>query len=305
LRIVDRQLSRARGFRTRVEKVVKERGNPDWTETTIDLIRLYEKRVESRRAEAVRGEELALAALREAMGLPPLACLVVAAEALPDPQVAVDRCQIIALAVERHGRVVQADAVARLSRLEADAQARLCSPLEVSTFAAFGDIHSEVVPEADYHEAYRPGAVPMAMPVTVGGRRSSRVQLVGQYADRNAAAADKARALIALQAEEAYLRWQQARTQLRLRREAQDIAAGMLDRLTADFNKGARIVIETLLANSFLAALAEAEYNEVLFDKLVALLNLERVTAGGFRSGLIPACGSGGPLAAEAAPPRH
>ena len=45
---------------------------------------------------------------------------------------------------------------------------------------------------------------------------------------------------------------------------------------------------EDLLQNDVLAGQAQAGYNEALFNQILALANLERITAGGFNSGLVP-----------------
>src|SRR5262249_58570465 len=108
---------------------------PEWTPSTVDLITLYLRRAEARRAEADRGVQVSLAALREAMNLEPQLCSRIADEPIPQPEVRVCREEILAAALERRGESIEAGAATEVAGLEAHAQAKSCRRGSLHTFA--------------------------------------------------------------------------------------------------------------------------------------------------------------------------
>src|SRR5262249_3914159 len=158
---------------------------------------------EARRDDAVLGVERATAALREAMGQGPCSCLQVADDRIPNPQLELCREQIIGLAVNRRGEMAQANSAAEATDLEVEAQGT--SPaLPVRTFASVVDIHARPIPQGISNEEYRPGAISLEMPVTLAGRRSSRMERARELENRARAVVEKTRNLIALEAEDAF-----------------------------------------------------------------------------------------------------
>jgi hypothetical protein len=189
-------------LRERIKVSVTKRDRPEWTQATVDLVTLYVRRTEARKAEADRGLNLALAALREAMGLPPLSCIRVADEPIPQPRVRVCHEEIVAAALSRRGEVITSNVAVEVVELEADAQARRRTRGLVHTFAAGADLHARHVPQPIYGEEFRPGGIPLAMPVTLVGSRDGRAETAWEYGVQAAAVAEKTRNLAALEAEE-------------------------------------------------------------------------------------------------------
>jgi outer membrane protein TolC len=114
---------------------------------------------------------------------------------------------------------------------------------------------------------------------------------------RAAAAVEATRNLIALEAADAFLRWEQAAEQVRQARAAAEEGDKLADELGKDFAAGLKVKIDEVLTARVLAAQARSQYNEYLYRQVVVLADLERITAGGFCAGLVaPAEASPTPL---------
>jgi outer membrane protein TolC len=246
-------------------------------------------RAQARLEETTQGEQRALSALREAMGLGPDCLFYLADNRLPDADPAVDLHAVVALALERRGELIQAVNAAQVTGYEVDAQAaRLLSP-SVRTFAANSDVHSQAAPAGMYEDNYRPGAVPPEMPTQISGSRWARVEQAQAYSARAGAVADKTRGLIALEAEQAFYRWQEAANREKRYREAAERAEkqakAVRERILGGFRPGS---IDNVLYFQQLSSEMRIEANQARYQKLLALAALERVTAGGFHAGLTP-----------------
>jgi outer membrane protein TolC len=272
----------------RVKEAVKI-GARDVTKDDEEKVGIRLLRAQARLEETTQGEQRALSALREAMGVGPDCVFYLADSRLPDADPAVDLHTIVALALERRGEVIQAVNAAQVTGYEVDAQAsRLLSP-SVRTFAANSDVHSQSVPSGMYEENYRPGAVPPEMPTQISGSRSGRVEQARAYSARAEAVADKTRGLIALEAEQAFYRWQEAANREKRYREAAERAEKqskeVRQRILGGFRPGS---IENVLYFQQLSSEMRVEANQARYQKLIALAALERVTAGGFCAGFTP-----------------
>ena len=272
----------------RVKEAVKI-GARDVTKDDEEKVAVRLLRAQARLEETTQGEQRALSALREAMGLGPDCAFYLADTLLPDAGPAVDLHAIVSLALERRGELIQAVNAAQVTGYEVDAQAsHLLSP-SVRTFAANSDVHSQAVPSGMYEENYRPGAVAPEMPTQISGSRSGRVEQARAYSARAEALADKTRGLIALEAEQAYYRWQEAANREKRYRAAADRAekqaAAVRMRIRTGFKAGS---IDNVLYFQQLSSEMRVEANQARYQKLIALAALERVTAGGFCAGLTP-----------------
>jgi outer membrane protein TolC len=284
LRVAENVATSLRFYQERVQELVKKGESREWTTSTVDKITLYLRLAETRQAEAGRGIERALAALREAMGLPPEMPLGVALGHLPSPQVTVNREEIVSLALARRGELVQARTAAEVVELEVEAQGKTFLPT-ARTFASASDIHARPVPQGVSNTEYRPGAVSLEMPVLLAGPRSYRVERARDFSARAAAVVDKTRGLIALDAEDAYLKWHEAAQKIPVTREASETGARLSKNTRQDFTAGQKVRIEDILTNEVLSGQAQAAYNEALYLLDIALAGLQRVTAGGFNAG--------------------
>ena len=273
----------------RVREAVEKGLSRDVTKDDVEKTGIRLLRAKARLEETTQGEERALSALREAMGVGPDCVIAVADGSLPDADPPVDLHAVVALALERRGELIQAVNAAQVTGYEVDAQAaRLLSP-SVRTFAANSDIHSQPVPAGMYEDNYRPGAVPPEMPTQISGSRAGRVEQARAYSARAEALADKTRGLIALEAEQAYYRWQEAANREKRYRAAADRAekqaADVRMRIRTGFKAGS---IDNVLYFQQLSSEMRVEANQARYQKLIALAALERVTAGGFCAGFAP-----------------
>jgi outer membrane protein TolC len=273
-----------RFYQERVSELVKKGETREWTTSTVDKITLYLRLAETRQAEATRGIDRATAALREAMGVPPEYAVQVAEGRLPSPTLSVNRAEIVALALERRGELIQATTAAEVVDLEITAQGKTCLPT-ARTFAAGADLHARPVPQGISNSEYRPGATSLEMPTLFAGPRSYRVERARDFSARAAAVVDKTRNLVALDAEDAYFKWEEASRKVPMTREAAETGARLSKNTRQDFTAGQKVRIEDILTNEVLAGQAQGSYNEALYLQIIALADLQRVTAGGFNAG--------------------
>jgi outer membrane protein TolC len=264
-------------------------GAPGFNTSMMDRLDIAINLAKAKQLEAEAGMNRALAALREAMGIG-LECssFQLAELVLPDPKVNVDRCEIVNLALARRGELMQVLIAADIFHLEIDAQGRFFFRTLVRTFANGGDIHSQPVPPGERNGNYRPGAIGFEMPVTLAGPRNSRIEQACQYSGRADAVVAKTRELIALEAEDGVAKWQEAVRKSTFTKDATDKAQKFIRQLEEDRAAGANIKPEDMTANRILAAQASASKNEAMYQQVLALANLERITAGGFSAGFTP-----------------
>jgi len=279
--VLDDLIEDLRYLRERVRTAVEKKERPEWTAATVDLITLYLRRTEARRAEADRGISLSLAAVREALNLAPTVCLNIADEPIPQPAVTVCREDILAAALTRRGESIETDLTAEAAALEIDAQVARIRRV-VNTFAAGADLYAKHVPQPIYGEEFRPGGIPLAMPHVLVGPRAGRVETAQELSAQAAAVTQKTRNLIILEAEEAYYQWEEWSRKVIALGEAEKVGTRLGRRLHEEFRGPLKGLVETLVPESLLAAQARTDYNEALFRQAIALAALERVTGGAF-----------------------
>jgi outer membrane protein TolC len=195
------------------------------------------------------------------------------------------REEVVAAALARRGELIRAGAFDQITHLEVGAQA--CQhTLRMQTFAAGADIHASQVPQGVSNTEYRPGAVPPEMPTMLAGSRPERIKQAQSLEARAQTVADTTRNLIAAEAEDAFLRWRQAHRQAERAEEAAKAGDELANQLTKDLSAGLRVKVEEVLNARVAASQARAQLNEYLFCEMLALADLERITAGGFCAGL-------------------
>jgi outer membrane protein TolC len=283
--IVDRQLADLRRRRTEAADLVKKGDRKDITERTITQIELSIEVALSTRINAAEGIERARAALREAMGVGLDFCLEVVDEPLADTATEACREEVVEAALAHRGEVVLATRAAEAVALEVNAQS--CRRgFKTSTFAAGADLHAEPLPQAVLDIDYRPGAVALEMPGTLVGSRCFRVERAQLYSMRADAAAEKVRNLVILDAEEAFLRWEEASRKraylLRAAQLAEQIGTNSWVETMKPENakQPRRTSYEDALSATTLATQIRLQYLEALYRYNLALANLERATAG-------------------------
>jgi outer membrane protein TolC len=250
---------------------------------------VYITAVEGRRETAIAGVGRALAALREAVGLPADAPIDVADTRLPDLNVKVSRDEVIALALARRGEIVQAATVAEVSGCEVKAQESKHFSPTVRTFAAGSDIHAQPIPLASRGTEYAPAAIGPEMPTIMVGKRADRVEQARALSARADSVVEKTRGLLALEAEDAYNRWLETSRRLPKARTAATEAKELAD----DLAQNAKDLMQDIRFSEVTTAKTIAvqlrlEANEVHYLHLLSLTALERITAGGFSAGFEP-----------------
>jgi len=285
-KVLDDFIDDLKYLRERVSSSSEKKDQEEWSVAPFDLVTINLRRTEARRAEAERGIALALAALREAMGLDLTVCFTIADEPIPQPVARVCHEEILAAATSRRSEVVAANLASEATVLEADAQAARCRRGPVNTFAAASDLHANHVPQPIFGEEFRPGGIPLAMPDVLVGPRDGRVATAQNLSVQAAAVAQKTRNLAILEAEEAFYLWQEWSQKVVLLGEAERIASRLGGELHEQFRGSLRRLVEALLPESLLATQIRTDYNEALFRQAISLAALERVTGGAFCSGL-------------------
>jgi len=269
---------------------LKDEAGTAGNDRVAEQLGIYIKVIDERRETAVFGVRRAGAALREAIGLEADARIAVADAKLPELTPATTRDDVVALALARRGELVQAVTAAEVTNYEIKAQSSNRFAPTFRTFASGSDIHAVPVPQASRGSEYHPGAIGPEMPGTLVGKRADRVDQAQALAARADAVADKTRGLIALEAEDAFYRWQETSRRLPRAREAADAAKALSDKLTKDAkDPNLNIRFSEAMAAGALAGQLRLEANELQLQHLLNLATLERVTAGGFNAGFEPA----------------
>jgi outer membrane protein TolC len=255
--------------------------------TTADVNRtiVYLRLARAQQTKAAQGVKRALAALKEAIGLGQDADLEVAPGRLSEPQARPDRDEVIARALARRGELIQAGILSEVSGLEVEAQGT-SHHLRMQTFAAGSDIHSRQVPQGIHNTEYRPGGQPPEMPTLLVGSRSERVKHAGSLHARSEALLEETRNLIALEAADAFLRWEEASREAPDAKVAAETGDKLADDLTKQFTSGLKVKPEEVVNAQVLAARARSQYNDYVYLEILALADLERITAGAFCAGL-------------------
>lgn len=231
------------------------------------------------RDKASVGRKKALYALKEAMGVGPEFEFVPADKELPLMDGAVTQEEVAAHALGRRPELVQAAVVLDVTRLEVCAQAKQTRGQTVDTFARGTDLHARILPAPLRNGEYRPGAVPPEMPTLLVGRVEDRVARAAELVKRQEATYAKTVGLVQLESINAFLTWEEKVERVRdtkLRHErAQELAKK--SRAAAQARMDPELVIRTEAQ----ASQAQAKYVQAVYDQILALIALEKVTAGG------------------------
>jgi len=279
-------IERLTALRDTAQRAV-DAGDPNVTVYDVKRTAIYVRLAETQRIQAAQGVQRAVLALKEAIGLGSGAAVEVPPGLWTEPQQRPNHDDVVAWALARRGELVQASVFVDVTCLEVEAQGTCCMVKRMDTFAAATDIHALQVPQGVNNAEYRPGAVAPEMPVSLAGSRQERMKRALDFNVRASAGLSAARNLITLEAEDAFLRWEQAVRQVAEARDAADNGDKFAEDLTKDFTARLKVKIEDVINARVLAAQTRGQYNEFLYKELLALAELERVTAGGFSAGLV------------------
>jgi hypothetical protein len=267
----------------------KEGAPPDLSPVSLAKAKLFLSLARTKQAEAHRGSQLAMDGLREAMGVGPDCPFEIAFVRLPDPVRGVDKQQLVALAVSRRGEVIQADSAQNITALEIKAQS-LTRMAKGHTSAAGGDFHAKPIPTGSFGDDYKPGAIGLDFPTLFVGPKETRMERAAFVNGRAGAVAEKTRNLVALEAEAAFLKWEEAIAKMDETRPSADEGEKMLVKLKAALEGNVLQSYKDYLEMVVIVGQVKAQYNEALYNHAVALTEFERVTAGGFPAGITVIC---------------
>lgn len=256
-----------------------------WTELGMES---FITLVQARREEARQGYQRALAGLREAIGLAPCVPLVLADDALPQALALVCRGQVVALALDRRPEVMQAVLGAEIIGLEIEAQG-LSKQYKVETFAIGSDLHAQSVPITSFGDDYHPGAVVPEVPPVLVGLPCSRVEQAKAIHARALAVVDKTKGLVALEAEDTYLRWEEAHNKQGpldgALTKGEDSTRALMELLGNPPLVKEEVVSKASISDALASVLRTATFREQAernqLQEILQLAALERVTAGG------------------------
>lgn len=236
--------------------------------------------VKARKLEASNGIRKATAALREAIGVPEDYPLHIAVMPLPGLVEKLDRDELIAMALERRGELVQAVNANQLTCLEMVAQDRL-KGLRALTFAAGADIHARPIPTGIFNDIYRPGALGLEMPTQLVGKRPDRYDRASALHQRSQAVVDKTQNLVVLEVDIAFAKWQEASEKTKILADTPKSAEEVVE-LTKERYTRKKATAEEFMFTNLWEMQAKLQYNEAVYNHALALAALERVTAGGY-----------------------
>jgi outer membrane protein TolC len=280
--LLDRALMNLKELQKTIDEIVNEGLRKDVTTRDKERVKVIVQLAEAKQEEAKSGYERALAGLREAMGVGPDYAFTLADKELPYPKVDVQRDAVRELALAHRPELAQAVEVNEVFTLEVKAQGKIHG-VTGRTFASASDLHADAVPQGVSNSEYRPGAVGLEMPANLTGTQSARVEEAQALEARAAAVVDKTRGLIALEADDAFLRWDEAAKKFPKISGGADKAEELARNLRDDFKASAKVRIEDVIASGILAAQLRGEANETLHKYLLSLSSLERATGGGLR----------------------
>lgn len=228
------------------------------------------------------GREKALAGLREVMAVDARTFpFQIKDKELPvmSQKAAVTQELIAELALDRRPELVLAAAGVDAFRLEVYAQGRIPFKRAVPTLASGADIHAKEIPAPNRGTDYRPGGIIPEMPTQLVGSKYDRVCRAMAFAQRAEAVYDKARNLVLLEAETAYLDFELASERLAIATRQFALSKQIQEqaRAVAEFTKAK----DQLVMAEVEASRAQSSYFEAVHQYLLALAALERVTAGG------------------------
>jgi outer membrane protein TolC len=273
-----------------VAKRLLESGSKNITKDDLDKLEIYLKLAESRKGEAVVGMARAKAALREAIGLPYDAVFeidngdvtrfyVEAQRFTKSKNVRLSCNCATEMAVKYRPELAQASIFAEVTCLEVQAQSRDLFHPYVKTFAATADIHAKVLPSGLINGDYRPGPVGPEYPTFLAGSAAQRSERASILHERANSVVDKARGLVALEAEEGCAKLNRASEQIELLQDASKKSTDLYKKAEEFFRQDQYKTTDLLTAYA-LDVNNRSQLNEAYYQFGMTLAYLQRATAG-------------------------
>jgi hypothetical protein len=137
------------------------------------------------------------------------------------------------------------------------------------------------VPQGSRDKDYRPEAIAPEMPTQLVGTKTDRVSRAMAYSQRADAVYEKAHNLITLEAETTFYNLELAAWRLEQAKVKFESGKWLANFVKENFAEAKAPEKDLLLQTYVLASKAQSDYVEAVYQHLVALAALERVTAGG------------------------
>ncbi len=239
------------------------------------------------RLKAVEGQKQALAALRQIMAVDEKSFpFRIKDQELPvmSQNIPITKAIVVEQALARRPELALAAAGVDVFRLEVYAQGKIPFKRVVPTFASGTDLHSREIPQALRAKEYRPGAIMPDMPTQLVGSKYDRVERAMGYSKKAEAVFESAQGLITLEAENAFFEYELANEKLILATEQRDYAEDLQNRIRE--NQENTKAKDQIVQAEITIAKVQSDYNEAVFEHILALAALERITAGGIRPAL-------------------
>lgn len=272
------------------EQLLASGDSKNVTKDDLDKLDIYVKLAETKVGEASVGMIRAKAALREAIGLDYTTKFEVEAGRLTrfyeiaqefTKSKKVKLCCDTAadMAVRYRPELAQASILADVTCLETHAQQANILHFYARTFAASTDIHAKVLPSQLINGDYRPGPVGPEMPTYLIGSASKRTERANILYSRSLAVVDKARGLVALEAEDGCAKFNRAAEQIELQRIAGTKSAALYKNAEKFFRQD-QLKTDALLTAYGLDVKNKSDLNEAYYMFGMTLAYLQRATAG-------------------------
>jgi hypothetical protein len=159
------------------------------------------------------------------------------------------------------------------------AQKKLTHERRVNTFASGSDLHARPLPQPVRNGDYRPGAIAPEMPTEIVGKVDERVARMCEHARHAEAVYEKSVNLVRLEAINAFLTWEQAVKRVADARDRHKRQQDLVEKARAA--SVTKMDPELLIQQESLASKAQARYVEAVYEQILALIALEKVTGGG------------------------
>lgn len=271
-----------------IEKILESKVPPDQlgglNKGKLLVVQMGVKTAEELRVNAIVGRKQALDALRQVMAVDeesfPFRIKDVELPLMAQ-QVPITKELVVEQALSRRPELALAAAGVDVFRLEVYAQGKIPFKRVVPTFASGADLHSRDIPQAIRGKEYRPGGIIPEMPTQLVGSKYDRVARAMSLSDKAGAVYESAHSLVKLEAQNAYYEFEIANSKLALSRQKLAKANELRDltRSKADSIKEKDQIVQVEIT----AAKVQSDYVEAVFNHLLALAALERITAGGIR----------------------
>lgn len=266
------------------KKILNSKDPGEMTKAKLDLMEIGLGKARGLLLTARVGQKQAAAALREIMGVEPSFAFQPKDKEMTvmSQKVPLTRELIVDMALAQRPELALAAAGVDAFRLEVYAQSKLPFRRTVPTLASGADIHAKDLPTAMRGKEYRPGAIVPEMPPQLVGTKFDRVCRAMAYSQRADSVYEKTRGLITLEAENAFYEYELASGRLMFAKCQFDSGKDLMDRVRENIDN-LKASKEQLVQSYVIAAQAQSDYFEAVYQHLLALAALERVTAGGIR----------------------